>query len=457
MRAVCLALAFALMLGGCSGFDSGGDELFALPKLAGFVQQLQSVIDEAMADGGEYSAPVSGVNRQSVQLEDLNGDGVEEAVLFLRMPETLKVCVFEEDSLGNYTLSAEAEGEGVNFDSVSYTDLSGDGKKEVLLGRSLGSGIPKALSVLSLEADGFSQMLTATYSGYTQLDMDADGAVELIIARHDLELLSGVAEVYRFSAGDNALLLESSAGLSEGIGSLRRLRTGYLLDGAPAVFITGTTSAGGETLTDVCAYRDGALTNITLDPETAVSREVVTTYDVNATDINGDGIFDLPMPVLLSTYENRASNEVFRKVIWRNYSLDGASTEAMQTFHVSSDGWYFVLPEQWKDAALAADRRSPVSGERTIVFSVVSQDTGEAMPLLELYTLTGDNRVYRSTLPGRFVISNSQTRTVASTIYAGKLNDLSGTAFERYALSEEQVTEAFKLIQTEWLTGELTN
>lgn len=454
VRVLSLALVFALICGGCAGLDAGGD-LFALPKVAGFVEQLQTAIDDAMADGGEYSAPLSGTNRQSVQLEDLNGDGAEEAILFLRTTETLKMCVFEEHG-GSYFLSAEAEGEGVSFDSVSYADLSGDGIKEILLGRSLGSGIPKALSVLTLGDDGFRQMLTATYSGYTQLDIDSDGDLELVIARHDLEPLSGVAEVYSYSHGDGALLLEGSADLSDGISALRRLRTGYLPDGSAAVFIIGTTTAG-DTFTDICAYSGDAFLNLTLDPETGISREVVATFDVNAADINGDGVFDLPMPVLLATYENKASSEVFRKVVWRNYSLDGSVGEVMQTFHSGSDGWYFVLPDEWQGAALAVDRRSAVSGERVIAFSLVSQETGEAVPLLELYTLTGDNRENRSTLSGRFIISNSQTRTVASTIYAGKLNDLTGTAYERYALTPEQVSEAFKLIQTEWLTGELTN
>ncbi len=455
-RALCVALAFCFMLGGCSGFDGSGDELFALPRTAGTILALQSAIDEAMEGGGEYSAPVGGINRQSVQMSDLNGDGTEEAILFLRMPETLKICVYEQDSEGNYSLFAEAEGEGVNFDSVGYADLTGGGTLDLLVGRSLGSGVPKALSVLSLGPDGFSQLLSATYSGCTQLDMDSDGRLELIIARQDLELSSGVVEVYRYSAADGVMLLDGNAELSRDISSLRRLRTGYLTDGVPAVFVTAAMNSG-EMLTDVCAYRDGTLANITLDPELGRSREVVPNYDVNAADINGDGVFDLPMPVLLATYEGRNSNEVFRKTIWRDYSLDGSSAEVLQTFHNQADGWYFVLPETWYDAQIAADRPSGVTGERTITFSVLNPDTGEPVPLLRLFTLTGDNRVSRSELPGRFTILNSQTRTVASTIYAAQLLDLTGTAFERYALTEEQVTDAFRLTQTEWITGELTN
>lgn len=47
--------------------------------------------------GAEYAAPISGSNIQPVQLEDLNGDGQEEAVAFFRNDadeKPLKICIF---------------------------------------------------------------------------------------------------------------------------------------------------------------------------------------------------------------------------------------------------------------------------------------------------------------------------------------------------------------------------
>lgn len=452
-----LLCATALLLGGCSAFDTGG-ELFSLPKVAGFVTELQTEIDAVLAEGGEYAAPVSGTNRQSVQMEDLDGDGGEEAILFIRTADALKICVFRQDEQGGYSRFAEVEGYGTNFDSIGYADLIGDGRRELLVGISVGSGMPKALSVVSLGEDGPKELLSATYTGYTALDLNGDGSRELIIARHDAEYSSGVAEVYRFSEENGKLEMDASTPLSAGISSLRRIKTGYLRDATPAVFITGLTSADGSErmITDVCAYRNGSLVNVTLNPETGQSVEVVANVGANGEDIDGDGIFDLPMPVILSSYNNRATNDVFRKIVWRNYTVDGVAEEVMQTFHNTSDGWYLVLPELWESANLAVDRRSTSNDERVIVFSIVS-DEGEATPVLEIYSLTGENRISRSKLPGRVVISNAYTRTVASTIYAVRLGDLEGTEFERYLPTVDEVADSFKFIQTEWLTGELTS
>ena len=54
-------------------------DMYAIPKRSKEFKQLQVVIDQSMT-GLEYSAPLSGENRQTVQLGDLNGDG--QALVF---------------------------------------------------------------------------------------------------------------------------------------------------------------------------------------------------------------------------------------------------------------------------------------------------------------------------------------------------------------------------------------
>ena len=69
----------ALALSGCM-FTTPEASLYRLPKLAGEYESLETQIDALLSTGGEYAAPTSGSNLQSVQMIDLDGDGVEEAV-----------------------------------------------------------------------------------------------------------------------------------------------------------------------------------------------------------------------------------------------------------------------------------------------------------------------------------------------------------------------------------------
>ena len=78
-----LAAAMSLVLSGC--FVKTVDELYTLPKHSDEYNRLEQAIDQVMSSqNASYTAPVSGMNQQSVQLADLDGDGMEEAVAFLK-------------------------------------------------------------------------------------------------------------------------------------------------------------------------------------------------------------------------------------------------------------------------------------------------------------------------------------------------------------------------------------
>lgn len=444
-----------LVLSGCSLSRLNTGEFLAVPEIASEYEQLQGEIDKALGLDGEYAAPVSGSRRQSIQLEDLDRDGEKEAVVFMRTAseKPLKLCLFVRNN-GKYELKTTVEGEGFTFDIVSYYDFDGDGVSEILVGRSLGPGLPNAVSVYSVSDDGFFEMLSTTYTGITVFDIDDDGLSELIIARHDLTDLSGVLEVYSYSESDKAILLSDYISLSDGADSILRIKTGYLSGMKPAVFVSSQHNKT-DILTDICAYRNGDFVNISMNEEMGMSAEEVKQYTIFGTDINGDKIFDLPKVETLEPYETQNSSEVFRKIIWRNYNIYGFVTEVMQTYHNNADGWYFILPEKWVDN-ICIDRRDYLSGERTIVFSIKPE--GETIPVdvLSIYTLTGDNKEDRSRLPGRFRINTEQTKSSRrDTIFAAYLAELPPEMAE-YAITEEDVIKSFKLIQTEWLTGELS-
>ena len=98
MKKKCLllfaALLAALLLSGCAMRTI--DELYAPPKRSEEYSRLQSAIDIAMA-GLEYSAPLTGENQQAVQMADLNGDSVEEYLLFAKGDSEypLRILVFK--------------------------------------------------------------------------------------------------------------------------------------------------------------------------------------------------------------------------------------------------------------------------------------------------------------------------------------------------------------------------
>lgn len=434
---ILLLFAIITLLSGC--ITRPIDDLYKVPRVSDEYVQLQGRINEVLQMGAEYAAPIGGSHRQSVQLFDIDYDGVDEAIAFFRMPgdKPLKIYVFRNID-GEYEVATTIEGEGSYIESIQYSDLDGDGKAEIIVGWTM-SGDIHMLGVYSLRDYHATALMLTDYYEYLVFDLDGDERYDMTVVRHDRSEKYGSAETYFFRSDGE--IESSTARLSAGLETVERVRTGVLSDGVPAIYVEGAYE-GGNVITDIIAWRDEMITNVTMDSATGVSNGTIRNYTVYASDINGDGCIDIPMPQILP-----AQNEetVYRIINWYNYSLRGTATKTLSTYHNYSDGWYLTLPTAWTDV-LTIRREDTVSGERAVVFSVWNGEGETVTDFLVLYTLTGDNRADKATADGRIVL-----RTGGETIYAAKiLLDSSGW---KYAISKTELTSRFNIIYSEWITG----
>ena len=94
-KRIWIAAALALMmLSGCSIRTL--DQLYQVPKRSDEFNNLQAAIDKNLGSR-EYCAPLSGDNLQAVQMADLDGDGVQEYLLFTRgdTEKPLQILIFK--------------------------------------------------------------------------------------------------------------------------------------------------------------------------------------------------------------------------------------------------------------------------------------------------------------------------------------------------------------------------
>ena len=116
---VMLLLLAALCLGGC-GYDASVEELFALPRMAEGYTDLAQQLDGLLNQGYEYASPTGGRNIQSVQMADLDNDGRQEALAFMRPSsdeKPLKIFVFHMGE-ENYEPYCTIDSSGTAVDSV---------------------------------------------------------------------------------------------------------------------------------------------------------------------------------------------------------------------------------------------------------------------------------------------------------------------------------------------------
>jgi hypothetical protein len=433
-----MTVAAVLLFTGCSSKSLSIDEMLSLPQLPDEYIDLQRKINQVLASGAVYAAPASGSHRQSVQLYDINGDGINEALAFFKVYEDkpLKLYIFYKTDKG-YSTATTIDGDGTDIESINYIDMNGDGWSEIVVGWQMESGI-QMLNVYSLKGYIATNIATSDYTEYTTTDMDDDGDQELLVLRHDSTSKVGELEMFYINAdGETESML---AKLSLGMDYISKLTTGKLRDLHTALFVEGSFKGNGL-ITDIFTYENNKLSNITLTGSSAVSEGTIRSVTVYCRDIDNDGIMEIPISRALYT----KSETVYKVLDWYSFNQKGRRTLKLSTYHNYSDGWYLVLPEKW-GTNITIRREDSVPGERAVIFSIWNGSEEPVTDFLIIYSITGENRKDIASKDGRVIIFESQ-----EVIYAAELI----LSQDKWSLAPDitYLKDNFSLIYSEWITG----
>ncbi len=422
-----LLAALLFCLSGC--YSGNIDQYFSLPMASEEYRQLQSLIDEELASGSEYSAPIHGSYRQSVQLSDVDGDGADEALAFFRdAAKNPKINIYDSEN-GEYRLARSISGEGSSIGRIDYADLTGDGQKELLVSWQISSGL-SVLGVYSLAGWSGDVLLSTDSAEFVTGDINRDGCDELLNLRA-ANSTTYLVDQYTFPLGQEPQA--TSAALSAGISALQRLRMVTLAGDAPALLAESTLTTG-DLVSDLFVCRDGSLINLTMNRTTQISETRRSYSLVYAQDIDGDGSTEIPHPQQLYS----RGDEVFWSIAWFRYDASGRASTIMTTYHCVTDNWYLVLPSGW-DVGLTVRRDDSVSGERAVILSRLRSD-GSLEDYVAVYAITGENRYERARLDNRFLLQEEGTTVYAAKILDGKTD-------------ENTIRSRFHVIYTDWSSG----
>ncbi len=403
--ALLIAAAVLLSLSGC--YSGGIDQYFSLPQPAEEYLQLQQLIDQEIAAGSEYAAPLRGNYRQSVQLADLDNDGVDEALVFFRDKDgNLKIIIFIVVGR-EYRQVLTIQGEGRSIGSIDFADMNADGKPDLIVAWQIAAGM-NLLSVYSLVNWTGELLLSTDSTEFLAGDLNSDGRQELLVIRG---VISGAYVADMYTCPPEREPQATSAALSSGINALRRLRLGELSDGTPCLLVESAMD-NGDLVSDLLVSREGSLINLTMNRSTGVSETRRSYSLIYSQDIDGDGVIEVPHPQQLYSQ----GGEVFWSIAWYRYDSYGRASTAMTTYHCVSDGWFLVLPQGW-EIGLTVRREDSVPGERAVVISRIGTD-GVVHDLVKFYTITGENRIDRARIENRHVLLEEP-----ATIYAAELLD----------------------------------
>ena len=319
--------------------------------------------------------------------------------------------------------------------------------KEVVVSWRISSQV-QSLVAYSLEGGG--EVVELMRSGYTRqilTDLDRDNEKEIVLIQLDVAENNSRVELYDY---DNGLMVyTSSAPLSLNLTAIRSAKEGTLVDSVPAVFISSDFGEAGGSITDIIAVKNGLLTNLTMDIETGMSTITRRYYkdfqDEYGYDINSDGVLELPISEALPSVGGSAGRLYL--LHWYQFDSEGTAIYVHTTFHSYDDGWYLILPNEWRGKISVARRETNTNSsvtERAVSFYYSERwEDEETQPVefLTIYRLSGSNRTLRAGMEGRFKLVES-----TDLIYAAKFWNVDWDC----GLNNDELLERFNRIKINW-------
>lgn len=395
-KIILLLLITGLICTGCA--MATVEELYCLPKRSEEYENIQAVIDKAM-QGLTYCAPIYGENRHFLQVADLDGDGVDEYLVFAsdNSDKPLKILIFCQLASG-CVLMDTIEGYGFGFDFVSYAQMDDRPGVELIVGRQVSDQVMRSVSVYRFTSGFARQLLNTSYNEITTTDMDLDGVSELLLLTAGLsEKSAGSAKLYSYRDGE--LQRSEEIQLSASMSGFKQLDAGILQDGTPAIYVTCAADSQ-RLVTDIFVHDRGDL----LAFAKGITVSTLDNYYVYPQDMDNDGVLELPRLVQLPSLEEGDAPQYL--IEW--YSLDIQKHESKKTFtyHQYTHNWYIDLDKEH------LSELSVRQSENGCTFFYAGQE------YVTILALTDADREEQSMQPGCIVLYGGET-----VIYVAILQD----------------------------------
>ena len=372
-------------------------------------------------------------------MADLDGDGVEEYLVFAKgaTEKPLQVIILKQEEDGRCRVMEIISSNGTAFEQVEFVELDENPGCELIIGRQLSDQLLRSVSVYTFTERGAELLLMNGYTKFLTCDLDENGLRELLVLRPG-EAESERGMVVLYSAMNGLVQRSVETELSENTDNIRRILSGKLQDGKPAVFVSS--AAREESIvTDVFAIRDDKFTNISFSTEADTSVGTLSNFYIYAEDIDEDGILEIPSLITMKSVSEWKAEEEKYLIRWFSMDSEGREADKLFTFHNYVGGWYLRLDSSW------ASRVSIEQSRDTYIFYAWDESYEVATPLFTIYVFTDSSRDEDAVREGRFALYRAE-----GVAYAASL----APEADRYEITEKYLIDCFRLIQQERRNGE---
>ena len=284
-------LFLSLLFSGCSLFE-GHSSLLTPPSLNDQQTELKAVISKYLPEQAEILTPLDMKEAQSIFLEDLDGDGQEEMIVFYKMTnraESMKGIVLKKKEKV-WKKIAEFDGTGFFLSEVQFVDLNNNGRKEIVAGFRFSEELDdKGLLVYDIFSDDSPKLLLdKPYTHVVIDDFQQQKNNELVLIKFDRNSFNKMV-LYRYAR--EQMTEFATLELDPYVDGYLQAISGLITNKQKGIILDGYIGAHSG-FTNVITINNDTFTNV-FDAE---SEATFKPYATKSEDINGDGILEISLP-----------------------------------------------------------------------------------------------------------------------------------------------------------------
>ena len=337
----------AVTLTGCT-FGTSIDNLLAPPKLSIEQEKIYTALTNATGDSISLKYPKAGKYLSAFIVEDIDGDGGNEAVVFyektgLAAPEnTLRINVLDSGDDGKWHSVYDTPAEGSEIERVMISQLGENDRVNLIIGSSLINRSEKSVAIYSYSNGVLENTFAKSYSFIDVTDLDSDGEKEFLLLKGTTNDSPAAAVAYKLDA--DGFYHTYSEDLSGGFTEFDAVNYGSLESGETALYIDAV-SGNGLIQTDIVYMDDRGLQKAFANPaQSAVTQRPL---GCRSFDIDGDGTLEIPVQRVAAGYSNAPEGELMWLTDWLSVGKDGKTRLKYESYYSVGDGYIFLFPAKW--------------------------------------------------------------------------------------------------------------
>lgn len=338
---IALSISLVVLLTSCGNVGNTMG-LIQSPMLSSLKQnEISKALKEILPTSAEYLIPKKAEQKQSIFIEDINGDGKEEAFILYKDTkdnQQVHLLMLKEDN-GKWSKASDISTNYNTLDYFNIVDLQGNGNKEVILGVSISdSETEKQLLIYELDGKDLIKKVDRTYEVIDIADYNEDNKPDIIIINGEINKLQ-TAEMLSYINGQlksHSLLELNPDGFHENFVS------GKLADGTKALFIDSSLGAHSM-LTEIVAYNNGKLVKVGNEKDDILFKA----YPLYSRDINNDGITEFGGMYIPKGFEDAAMAEIPFIYTYVTYNMDGSKQTIEERYMDNGQHFYVTIPSKW--------------------------------------------------------------------------------------------------------------